>query len=147
VATYVGEVPPQQDEDISEVDELSHVKRLGMPDRTDHRFRQQVANQICALMAHHRVVPVHAREIMQDPKLKPIWVSLPHDMTLLMCHVVGALKQLERLRYCHQYYSSNLFVEDDDPSPPPPPPSPPQVDWPTSPPQEDQKPYPSLVID
>lgn len=129
LGTYVEEKPPQHDKDMTEDNEPSQVQRPNIPHKLDHRFRQQVTNQICALMSRHRVVPVQTREIMQDPDLAQIWEIIPHDMTLLMCHIVGALNILESLRGNHQSSSPDSSIKDGNPPPPTTPSHPPSPPW------------------
>lgn len=150
VGTYVVEVPLQQDHDMTEDDDQSQVQITNRTHQLNHRFRQQVTNQICALISHHRVVPARAKEIMKDPEFAPIWENIPHDMKLLMRHIVGALNKLERLRdHYHSSSSSNSSIKDGDPpSPttPPPPSSPPWADQSASRPCVGGPPSPSLSL-
>ena len=77
-----------------------------MPCRPDRRVCIELANHICGMFLREGVPCAHVREIIQDPHLSYIWNTLPHDMVTLMCHVVGALILIRRLRASTQSRSS-----------------------------------------
>lgn len=63
--------------------------------------------------------------IMQEPCLLTIWMTLPHDMMILVCHVVGSLNLINELRYEKKFVLNSSTKDGDPPHPTPPPPSPP----------------------
>ena len=93
IDTYVGNEPPQQDDQMEEevVQQPVGVQRPGMPCRQDHSVHIELEDHICALFARERVPHAHVREIREDLHLFDIWCTLPRDMMTLMRHVVGAL--------------------------------------------------------
>ena len=64
--------------------------RLVMPCRSDHRVHTEPVNCICDLFVREGVPIENVREIRRDPYLFDIWFTLPHDMMLMMLHVVSA---------------------------------------------------------
>ena len=63
---------------------LTHVHRLGIPLRLDHRPLHEVTDHILAFMAHHRVAHALTRIIMHDNEIVVIWMTPPHTMMILM---------------------------------------------------------------
>jgi hypothetical protein len=53
---------------------------------------------LCGVMVSHGVVPIPVRDILHVPNLSTIWTTLPHDVTLSMCHIVNVTNLVERLR-------------------------------------------------
>ena len=61
---------------------------------------------------------------MQDRELIVIWMTLPHDMMMLMHHIVGGLNLTNDLRDDKQFRSDSSIENGDPPHPPHPPSSP-----------------------
>lgn len=75
---------------------------------------QELEDQLCRVMGCYRVVPMQGFFIIQELNLAWIWMTLPCDIMLLMCYIVGVVNLLDRLRD---------FYHHKPPPPPPPPPS------------------------
>ena len=90
IGTYVGDEPPKQDEEMEEEIKQPIGHRPIMPRRLDHRFHTELEDHICDLFVREGVPIENVREIRRDPYLFDIWFTLPHDMMLMMLHVVSA---------------------------------------------------------
>jgi hypothetical protein len=134
---------------MEEAEEQPTVHRPCMPHRLDQRVQIEVVDHLCGVMVSHGVVPTLVRDILWVPELSMIWMTLPHDMTSLMHHIVSVINLIERLRdHAHVSHDSTPSASSPDRStsstPPhgPPPPdhassphvSAPSIDPPASPP-------------
>jgi hypothetical protein len=64
IGTYVGDGPPQYDEDMEEAEEHLTVQRLCMPRRQDQRVPIDVVDHLCGFMISDRVLPAPIRDIL-----------------------------------------------------------------------------------
>ena len=107
IETYVGDEPPQQDEEMEEeVVEVPIGHGPIISCRLDCRVCIELADHICALFAKEGVLCAHVRDIRREPHLFDIWGTLPCDMMTLMCHVVGVLTLIQSLCASAQSKSS-----------------------------------------
>jgi hypothetical protein len=74
------------------------VQRPHMPHRPDMRVQLEVVDELCHVMTSHRVVPVPPRDILRVEDLSTTWRHFPHDMTMLMHHIVGVINLIDTLR-------------------------------------------------
>jgi hypothetical protein len=56
IGTYVGNEPPQQDEEMEEENEKHTIHRAHMPRRKDRRVWIEMVDHLCGVMVSHGVV-------------------------------------------------------------------------------------------
>ena len=66
--------------------------------RLDNRYRMELGDQLIALFFEAGICPTDFRDIEVDDRLLQMWRDMPHDMYILMRHVVGVTTAFTRLR-------------------------------------------------
>ena len=61
-------------------------------------FHTELLDHICDLLVRGGATLAHVREIRFDLDPLDIWCTFPHDMILVMGHVVGSLMLIRSLR-------------------------------------------------
>ena len=111
-------MPPWPYDEMARDDASKKLQRSSLQCIIDHIIHWDLVDNFCRVMSRYRVVTMEVYSITHDPNLVGIWVTLPHDKTLLICHVVSVVNLLKRLRDYRHHQPPPLHP----PSPLPPPP-------------------------
>lgn len=76
---------------MAKADDLDYIQTLSIQCSLDHIFHEELTYRLCVVMDLDGVIPIRHCIIIWDYKILGIWVILPHDMNLLMHHVVGVV--------------------------------------------------------
>ena len=81
-------VKDEEDMDLDDYPEVSHLARPGLRCKIDNRLQQDVVYRMARFLVDQGVQPIPMWDIVRDPHHVELWRMLPHDMNRLMQHVV-----------------------------------------------------------